>query len=153
MAAKANKKKKAASTANRKSGRPIAAFMAACDMSARDPNSGKITLYGLFDTIQTESFPSRFGPFTLYAKISGGTGQSTGTFVLLDPKGREVPQDGLPQFGINFSLTDGRFELVGVLPPLQFRTAGIHRLYLKIDGHLVDHPFEIAATKIRRPGN
>ena len=66
---------------------PKAVLFAACDSVSRDPNTGKPTLYGLFDIIWASEFPCRFRPFALYAKVVGA-GQHVVSFHLVGPRGR-----------------------------------------------------------------
>ena len=42
-----------------------------CDSVSRDPNTGKPTLYGLFDIIWAPKFPCHSKSFALYAKLAG----------------------------------------------------------------------------------
>lgn len=46
-------------------------LMASCDGVSRDPNVGKVSLYGLFDVIWNETFPLAFRPFTLFVQFAG----------------------------------------------------------------------------------
>ena len=50
---------------------PKAVVFVACDSVSRDPNTGKPTLYGLFDIIWASKFPCQPKPFALYAKLTG----------------------------------------------------------------------------------
>jgi len=50
------------------------AFLA-CEAISQDPSSRKNSLYGLFDLIQVESFPSVFKPFNVYVVLSNISGK------------------------------------------------------------------------------
>ena len=54
-----------------KGGVPGVQVFAACDAVSRDPNTGKPSLYGLFDSIYSAKFPATARPFCLFAKLSG----------------------------------------------------------------------------------
>jgi hypothetical protein len=45
-----------------------------CDAAIRDPGTGKTTLVGVFDRIQTPGFPTSHGPFAIYFRLSGLNG-------------------------------------------------------------------------------
>jgi hypothetical protein len=48
-----------------------AVLLTACDSASRDPGTGKVTLYGLFDIIWAKEFPTTFRPFVLFAQLAG----------------------------------------------------------------------------------
>ena len=50
-------------------GKPKVAALLLCDSVASDP-SGKITLYGIFDTIYSNKFPAVHGQVSVYFKCS-----------------------------------------------------------------------------------
>jgi hypothetical protein len=61
----------------------------ACDSVSRDPNTGKPSLYGLFDIIWSSTFPFHFKPFSLYAQL-GGKGKHRLSVHLVDPGGQST---------------------------------------------------------------
>ena len=73
---------------------PNVSTFVTCDAIARDPNSGKATLYGVFNQVFAEKFPSGTVPFSLYASIAGGQGKHALAFEVLDPKGNRVLLEG-----------------------------------------------------------
>ena len=83
------KKKKRRST--KKASRPplVASLLVTCDSLSRDPNIGKVTLYGLFDIIRSETFPFASPSFVLYVQLIGG-GEYPIAIVLRKPDGSDV---------------------------------------------------------------
>ena len=68
---------------------PRAELVLTCDSIARDPGTGKSTLYGLFDRINAEKFPAT-SSFWVFAKLVGAKGEQTVTFQVQDAKGRPL---------------------------------------------------------------
>jgi len=99
----------------------------ACDSVSRDPNTGKPSLYGLFDVIWSETFPLRFRPFSLYAKLVG-KGKHGVSIHLIDPRG-ESTKLGETEISLQAkanAVLDA--ELVGV----EFKRPGRHEFALRV---------------------
>lgn len=67
---------------------PKAVVFVACDSVSLDPNTGKPTLYGLFDVIWTSEFPCRSKAFAIYVKLTGGKGKHLISIHLVGPQGQ-----------------------------------------------------------------
>ena len=68
------KKKRPVPRRNKTKKKPVSLkviHLVVCDGVARDPNTGKATLYGLFDRLVIEKIPSSAGGFSVFAKLSG----------------------------------------------------------------------------------
>lgn len=84
------KKKKSRKTVAQGKTYPEVLLFAACDGVSRDPNTGKPTLYGIFDRLTVTKVPSAAPPFTVFAKLFGGSGKHDIGLRIVGPKGRQV---------------------------------------------------------------
>lgn len=129
---------------------PLKAIVSvACDGVSRDPNSGKPTLYGLFDMIWASEFPCRSKSFSLYARLSG-TGTHSISIRLVDPKGQA---EDLGETEIRIppkERGDIQADLVGV----EFKRPGTYELQLRAGRKIVGRTsFEVkrrAPTKRKK---
>ena len=103
-----------------------AVVFVACDSVSRDPNTGKSTLYGLFDVVWAPKFPCRAKAFALYAKLTGA-GKHSVSIHLVAPRGQTVKLGAaeikIPRKAVSVIQAD----LVGV----EFKRPGIHELLLR----------------------
>jgi hypothetical protein len=60
-----------------------------CDSVAKDPNSGKPTLYGVFDNLNTTKLPTT-SSFWCVARLLGGEGKQTLTIDISDENGDSI---------------------------------------------------------------
>ena len=117
--------------AKKKSGRTAAAplkavVFVACDSVSRDPNTGKPTLYGLFDIVWASEFPCRSKSFALYAKLTG-EGKHPISIHLVGPGGQT---EKLGEADIKIAakaMGHVQAELVGV----EFKRPGTYELLLR----------------------
>ena len=124
---------------------PKVNLLLACDAISRDPNTGKVSLYGIFDGISVATFPAT-AKFALFAKISG-TGRVPMTIRLIRPRGR--PQT-LGEFDINFK-RERTAELTLDLAPLVFKHSGEYKVSLDSHGKAIGKPLSLPVK--RRPKN
>ncbi|MBI1903842.1 MAG: hypothetical protein HYS13_22290 [Planctomycetia bacterium] len=89
---------------------PHASIMLVCDAVARDPSTGKSTLYGVFDRVHAPKTPAH-ASFWTYARLVGGHGQKTISFQILDEKGRSLLSEP-PTF--SYTPTEGSTAEVAV---------------------------------------
>ena len=105
---------------------PKAVVFVACDSVSRDPNTGKPTLYGLFDIVWTSEFPCRSKPFALYAKLIG-EGKHPISIHLVGPRGQSI-QLGEAEIKIPPKAKAViQADLVGV----EFKRPGTYKLLLR----------------------
>jgi len=97
-----------------------------CDAVSRDPNTGKHSLYGVFDLMWAERFPLRYGVFTLYAQLKG-KGKHRVSIHLVDPTG-ESKKLGEIEPSVP---TTGGFTLQAELAGVEFKRAGQYRLEVR----------------------
>ena len=103
-----------------------AAVFVACDSVSRDPNTGKSTLYGLFDRVWSPEFPCRSKPFALYAKLTG-QGKHPISIHLVAPRG---PSEKLGESEIEIKPKAAcvlQADLVGV----EFKRPGTYEMQLR----------------------
>ncbi len=91
-------------------------YMVPCDSVSKDPNTGKATLYGLFDKIWLENIPGVIPRFSVFAKLDG-LGKFPVIVEVVDPKGKiiesskldlEVKKDGFAILHMDFGNVDVR---------------------------------------------
>ncbi|MDL1970996.1 MAG: hypothetical protein LWW94_08505 [Candidatus Desulfofervidaceae bacterium] len=87
-----------------------------CDAGVKDP-SGKTTLYGIFDTILSKSFPARYPQFAIFWKCIFETKGEM--FVALEKPGGDflVSLDKIVVDESKLGSAEGIYQLVGVEIP------------------------------------
>src|SRR6185312_12278066 len=67
------------------------AFLA-CEAASVGPGSSR-SLFGIFDMIWVDAFPSVFKAFSLYVKLNGGSKKQPVSIEARGPDGRLIPMD------------------------------------------------------------
>jgi len=80
---------------------PVVYVIAICDAVARDPNSHKSTVYGIFDSLIAPKLPAEVF-FSVYVRIHGEPGVRKLQLKLLDEAGGVVKDAGGPEFEFDF---------------------------------------------------
>jgi hypothetical protein len=132
-------------TAKSKSPLPELRCFLTCDAVSPDPNSGKKSLYGLFDTVWGKEFPSGSRPFALFARLVGGKGKITVHLETTGTDGKPLDQGPLA-LEANFVSATGA-ELVVHFAGLEFSKPGVVRFVLKYDGAVIGWPCVIYVRK------
>jgi len=111
----------------------------ACDQVSRDPNSGKVTLYGLFDRIYVPAVPAA-AMVAVFAKLKG-IGRHEVRICAFDPDSKII-QDSSTTVDVTFSPShQAEITFMTLLPIKTFGTYHIHLLAAK--RRLVGTPLEI----------
>ncbi|MAD79819.1 MAG: hypothetical protein CMJ50_03095 [Planctomycetaceae bacterium] len=116
-------------------------LLAACDSVARDPGTGKPTLYGLFDVVWADSFPAS-GHFSVFAKIAG-SGKYLIVVELVPPAGKALE---LGEATIQCKKA-GHGHIHLAFAGKMFRRSGTYRIRLKSDGQTIGQPISIQVKK------
>ncbi len=119
------------------------AFLA-CEGVTRDPVEQKPALYGVFDLIYTEGFPSIFRPFFLFIRMTGPKGKRKVSLKGYDPDGNEIGK--VDPVAAAFSGT-GSADIVIRLGGFPLLSPGKIVFKLFIDGKQVGWPCEITVQK------
>lgn len=70
---------------------PSLALLVPCDSISRDPNTSKVTLYGLYDAWYMKSLPDN-ARITALIRLIGGKGQHKVEIRVSGPNGRAIPE-------------------------------------------------------------
>ena len=105
---------------------PKAVVFVLCDSVSRDPNTGKPTLYGVFDILWTSEFPFRYKSFALYAKLTG-KGKHSISIHLVGPRGQS---EKLGEAEVSIP-SGAKFVIQADLIGAEFRRSGTHELLLR----------------------
>lgn len=112
----------------RKTVYPVCEAFLICDGVQVDRNSGKKSLIGLFDKIKAKSFPAAHPVFSIYIRLSAGTGQYAMSVRVVGPTGDEIGElTGSVNFGDDKL---SKSELVLNLQNTPFPAAGQYQLQL-----------------------
>ena len=76
-------------------------MIAICDAVARDPNSQKSTVYGIFDSFYASELPVEVS-FFVYARIHGDAGTRKMQLRIIDENGKHIKEAGSPEFEFDF---------------------------------------------------
>jgi hypothetical protein len=115
------------------------AFLA-CDGVVPDSLSKK-TLQGLFETIWVAQFPGAFQPFSLFIRLSGGTGTHRITVDCTNTDGRQMPE----RPGADITLyPDQDHDVLVHVGAIPLPTAGFIQFIAKLDGETIGWPCRIA---------
>jgi hypothetical protein len=117
----------------------------ACDAVSTDPNTGKKSLYGLFDTIWGADFPGAFRPFAIFIRLVGSRAKRDVTVEARGTDGRALPQTPLAMEA-KFEAAEGA-ELVVHLAGLEMPKPGNVRFLVKCDGNQIGWPCVIHVKK------
>ena len=117
------------------------AFLA-CDGSSLEPASHKTNLFGLFDVIYIESFPSIFRPFSLFVKLANAPRRIRGEIRGYTPDGKQF---GAAKIKMSASAKDAKAATGFILQvgPVPIPQPGIMHFDLEIDGVVIGWPCEI----------
>jgi hypothetical protein len=115
---------------------PIPLTLLVCDGAHRDPATGKWTLLGLFNSIQSGEYPSVHPFMIAYLAITDAHGKVPLRFQLVDLDESEPPLflvDG------ELEVENPRFvaEMVIPIPPVTFRHGGEHLLQVYAHGQFL----------------
>ncbi len=118
-------------------------MLAACDLVSRDPNTGKATLYGIFERITPEVFPTR-GSFWIYARFEG-IGEHDVDLNISDQRG--VMLMNQPRRAhIKFS-REGKAVLIVRIDEMPFSKPGEYTVEFKSGRKAIGRPLKIVAEK------
>lgn len=119
-----------------------ARYFVACDSVSRDPNSGKPTLYGVFDRIYSDKVPFHFRSFNLFCQLTG-EGRVPMELSLVEPSGE---RSKLTSIEVEFA--DAGLSYVDMtLSGIKFSKFGNYVFEIKHGRTLVARTYEIAVTK------
>ncbi len=118
--------------------------LVACDGVARDPNTGKATLYGLFDRLIVEKVPSPAGGFSVYAKL-GGYGKYPISIDLVRPDGSA---DLLLEATIDIPKT-GYAQVHAIIAGIEMKQYGRHWIQVKSGRRKVGSPYSLEIVKTK----
>ncbi|MCH8046565.1 MAG: hypothetical protein IID44_22900 [Planctomycetes bacterium] len=135
MAKKKTAKKKTAKkkTAKKKTAArdlPAVTAILTCDAVSSDPNSGKKTLYGLFDKFTPKQFPST-ASFWVFVRFLGGRGSHDVMFILVGPRKKKVAES--PTFSLKCS-KNKKHDVIMNLAGVELRKKGTYSIEIAIDG-------------------
>lgn len=148
MAKKKTKKKTARKTRGQAKKQPEVLLFVLCDAVSRDPNTGKTSIYGIFDKIWTEKFPSSIALMSIFLRLKDASGKHTVEVEVIDPKGVKLEGNGAVA-EINCppnAILEMNIQLAGV--PLKKR--GSYKITLKVDNRRVGKPYEIQVEKRKK---
>lgn len=139
------KKKKSRKTVAQRKTDPEILLFAACDGVSRDPNTGKPTLYGIFDRLAVTKLPSTAPPFTVFAKLFGGSGTHDIGLRIVGPKGEQV-EDSSEIAKVNCK-PNGGVVLQVSLQGLTLSKSGPHLIHLVSGRKSLGRPCRIVVEK------
>lgn len=130
---------------------PELVLFALCDGVSRDPSTGKVSLYGIFDTIGSTEFPAET-KITGYAKFTDGSGKHNLTLQFLDARGRVI-KNGEREIAVDFENVP--VELNIQVSPVVFPKAGQYQFRILIDGKPASEGYGVKLFKVesRRPAS
>ena len=118
--------------------KPMLIAALVCDVTAKDPTTGKISLIGIFDKVHVKSFPAS-RPVSLYAKLTEAEGQyhfqaryvysSTGE-TLAEAKGEFTAKEKLATVELNLQY-----------PPLPIPGEGRYDFQIWVNGQFLGQTF------------
>ncbi len=121
---------------------PEVLLLLACDAASRDPNAGKLSLYGLFDTISIDEFPGICQPFSVIAKLTG-KGSTPITLSMKPPRGK-AQELGEVTIGFkNNQSAEIHFSIAG----LEAKHPGKYKFLLEARGCPVGQPLTILVKR------
>lgn len=135
--------------ASRSKKMPEITLFLVCDAVSRDPNSRKLSLYGVFDSFNVDKFPTQFGAFSVVVRLKGGSGRHSLRLEILDTKGvkAEVPSE--PKVDADLSPGVG-VEVVIQVVGLTVKKSGILKFVMKSGNRRIGKPLEIQVRKLRK---
>jgi len=119
--------------------RPELEVLFVCDGFARDPNSAKITAYGIFDSLSPTSYPAHVA-FFVYVKLRGGAGKHMLRIEIIDPAGGT---SGGPEVSVD--LQPNKKAVVGARFEAEIAKAGQYTVALFLDGNRFGAGYHILA--------
>lgn len=119
-----------------------AKYLLLCDGVGKDAGAGKISVYGIFDTVFAETVPAALGAYNCVA-VMQGDGSYDASLVLVDPNGKEVP--GPPPFRIECR-PDRNAMIQLILAGMVLTRFGLYRFELR-EGKRVLAAYEFTLKK------
>lgn len=122
-------------------------ILTACDGVSRDPNTGKCSIYGIFDVVYSDSFPMTHKAFTVFGKFKATKGKHKLTIKFITPEGESTE---IGELEVVIKKPDGFLVLDGQIAGLQFPKAGEYRIALCEGRKALGLPIALMAKKISK---
>jgi hypothetical protein len=124
-------------------GKPVLVAALVCDVAAKDPTTGKISLIGIFDKVHVSKFPSK-RPVSLYAKLTEAEGEYEFQARYVYSNTGEKLAEAKGKFNSKSKL--GTVELNLQFPPLPIPGEGRYDFQLWVNGAFLGQAFIDAVT-------
>jgi hypothetical protein len=122
--------------------KPVLIAALVCDVAAKDPTSGKISLIGIFDKVHVRSFPAK-RPVSLYAKLTEAEGHYQFVAKYVYSNTGEMLAEAKGEFTAREKL--GTVELQLQYPPLPLPGEGRYDFQIWVNGSFLGQTFMDAA--------
>jgi hypothetical protein len=122
---------------------PSLTLLAVCDAAVREPNSQKVTLYGLFDTMFVDDLPT-VAQFTILAKLRGGRGTHSLALVFAGRDGKNL-FEGKQDVKLECA-PEKNAEIVATVMT-KIKRLGNHTVQVMIDDKPVGEPFRVMVKR------
>lgn len=114
-----------------------AKYLLLCDGVGREPGTGKVTLYGIFDVVFSHTFPGTLGSGHLVSSVRGD-GEYDVTIAIIDPDGNRLPSP--PTMKLNVT-PDGAGMVQLTLTGFQLPKPGRYQFELRTGRRVVASVF------------
>ena len=118
--------------------KPVLIAALVCDVAAKDPTTGKISLIGIFDRVQVKQFPAK-RPVSLYAKLTEAEGQYQFQTKYVYSNTGEMLAEAKGEFTAKEKL--GTVELQLQFPPLPIPGEGRYDFQIWVNGSFLGQTF------------
>ncbi|MEL7562542.1 hypothetical protein [Dehalogenimonas sp. 4OHTPN] len=118
--------------------KPVLIAALVCDVSAKDPTTGKISLLGIFDKIHVKQFPAK-RPVSVYAKLTEAEGQYQFQCKYVYASTGETLAEAKGEFNSPNKL--GTIELNLQFPPLPLPAEGRFDFQFWVNGQFLGQTF------------
>lgn len=117
---------------------PNLVLLALCDAVSRDPNTGKATLYGIFDIVQIRDIGQQVPAFSVFIVLRSGKGSQVLKFELVDPTGKSIVviETGPLDFSEN-----ARVHCAVQFAGIKFTMPGTHKLVVRAGRKRIGEPY------------
>jgi hypothetical protein len=123
--------------------------MLVCDAAIKEAGTGKISLIGIFENLNTVNFPARHPQLAVYVKLTDAAGQYQLRLELVQLENATIIGQGEGAVTVHDRMESA--ELVFELHNLTFNAPGLYSFNLSANGRLVGSK-TFSVLQLKRPG-
>jgi hypothetical protein len=116
---------------------PVAKMLYVCDDVVRDPQSGKVSVLNIWETVNAKSFPHSLDKLCVFAQFRSGLGEIPFEIEIMDADTGDMIGQTM-RFALFFKDRTVRHDLIGKIKPVVFPSPGTYFVTMYCNNEFVD---------------